>query len=135
MASINEELVLYAQVYLEGFIMKFFKSTNHQRQEGMERSVEKTEREIIYDDNESYFRSVYALPDYRLSIYMKTGSIIHFDFRNRLNTPEFCSLRDKDLFRSVHTDGNRLVFAKQGKAVVEITLKEFMDLILFDSKN
>ncbi len=112
--------------------MRFFKGTNKQRQEEPDKSDDKVVKEMIYDENESYFRSVYALPDYRLSIYMKTGSIIHFDFRSRLDSEEFSNLRDKELFRSVHTDGSRLIFAKPGKTTVEISLKEFMDLILFD---
>ncbi len=115
--------------------MKFFRSFSHQRKNVTDEAYSrmKIENEILYQENENYFRSVYALPDYRLSIYMKSGSIIHCDFRSKLNIPEFRILQDKELFRSVHTDGHRLIFSKPGMEVVEITIKKFMDIILYDN--
>ncbi|HWR60870.1 MAG TPA: hypothetical protein VN580_04625 [Clostridia bacterium] len=79
-----------------------------------------------------YFKSVHALPDYRLKVTMETGTTIHFDFHTRLNTMRFGMLRDEELFRSVSTDGIYLIFSKAGRMPVKITASEFMDLILID---
>ena len=83
---------------------------------------------------EGYFKSVYALPDHQLEVTMETGTTIHFDFRSRLNTIRFGMLRDEELFRSVQTDGNYLVFDKAGRMPVKITASEFMDLVLIDRR-
>ncbi len=82
----------------------------------------------------SYFKSVCALPDCQLEVIMETGSIIHFDFRSRLNTSRFRRLMDKELFGNVRTDGNCLIFEKAGKMSVIITASEFMDLVLIDRR-
>ena len=79
-----------------------------------------------------YFKTVAALPDYCLKVRMRTGTTIHFDFRTRLNTARFGTLMDEELFQSVYTDGNYLIFSKTGKMTVRITAKEFMDLVLID---
>lgn len=81
---------------------------------------------------DSYFKSVHALTDYRLEVTMETGTTIHFDFHTRLNTMRFGMLRDEELFRSVSTDGNYLIFNKAGRMSVKITASEFMDLVLID---
>ncbi|NNJ32814.1 response regulator [Lacrimispora defluvii] len=83
---------------------------------------------------DGYFKSVTALPDYRLEVIMGTGTIIHFNFCSRLDTSRFGRLRDEDLFKSVHTDGNYLIFEKAGKMPVKITASEFMDLALIDRR-
>jgi len=79
-----------------------------------------------------YFKSVRALPDYQLEVTMGTGTTIHFDFRTRLNTARFGMLRDGEVFRNVRTDGNYLIFQKNGRMPVKITASEFMDLVLID---
>jgi len=83
---------------------------------------------------EGYFRCVQALPDYQLEVFMETGTIIHFDFRSRLNTARFGRLKDEELFRSVRTDGDYLIFEKTGRMPVKITASEFMDLVLIDRR-
>lgn len=83
---------------------------------------------------EGYFKSVQALPDYQLEVTMETGTTIHFDFRSRLNTLRFGMLRDEELFRSVYTDGNYLIFNRVGRMLVKITASEFMDLVLIDRR-
>ena len=83
---------------------------------------------------DGYFRGVAALPGYRLKVSMETGTTIHFDFRSRLNTTRFGALRDEELFRSVRTDGNYLIFDKAGRMPVKITASEFMDLVLIDRR-
>lgn len=79
-----------------------------------------------------YFKSVHALSDYQLEVTMETGTTIHFKFLTRLNTARFGMLRDEELFRSVRTDGNYLIFNKAGRMPVKITALEFMDLVLVD---
>ncbi len=81
---------------------------------------------------DGYFKSVRPMPDYQLEVSMETGTTIHFDFRTRLNTARFGMLRDQELFRSVQTDGNYLIFSKSGRMPVKITASEFMDLVLID---
>ena len=83
---------------------------------------------------EGYFKSVLALPDYRLEVMMQTGTTIHFDFCSRLNTARFGMLRDEEMFMGVRTDGNYLIFEKTGKMPVKITASEFMDLVLIDRR-
>ncbi len=79
-----------------------------------------------------YFKSVRALSDHWLEVTMETGSVIYFDFNSRLRTVRFGTLRDEELFQSVKTDGDYLIFSKAGKMPVKITASEFMDLILID---
>lgn len=83
---------------------------------------------------EGYFKSVQALPDYQIEVTMETGTTIHFDFHSRLNSARFGILQDEELFRSVWTDGNYLIFDKAGRMPVKITASEFMDLVLIDRR-
>lgn len=80
----------------------------------------------------AYFQAVYALPGHQLEVRMGTGSSIRFDFRTRLRTARFGALQDEELFQSVSTDGNYLIFSKTGRMPVRITASEFMDLVLVD---
>ncbi len=84
--------------------------------------------------NLGYFKSVHALSNYQLVVTMETGTKIHFDFRPRLDTVRFGTLRDEELFHSVQTDGNYLIFNKSGRMPVRITASEFMDLVLIDRR-
>lgn len=79
-----------------------------------------------------YFRSVRAMPAHRLEVIMETGSVICFDFHAKLNTARFGMLIDEELFQSVYTDGDYLIFYKEGMMPVKITASEFMDLVLID---
>lgn len=83
---------------------------------------------------EGYFRGVQALDDYQLEVSMKTGTTIYFDFTSRLNTARFGRLKDKELFKSVRTDGSYIVFEKAGKMPVKVTASEFLDLVLIDRR-
>ena len=53
---------------------------------------------------EGYFKRVQALPGYQLKVTMETGSVIHFDFRGRLNTARFGMLSDRALFQRIQAD-------------------------------
>lgn len=83
---------------------------------------------------DGYFKSVRARPNYQLEVTMETGTAIHFDFRSRLNTARFGMLRDEELFRSAHTDGNYLIFSRADRMPVRITASEFMDLVMIDRR-
>jgi len=84
--------------------------------------------------NERYIKSVRALPGSTLEVTMATGSIIQFDFCSRLNSARFGILQDEELFRSVWTDGNYLIFEKAGRMPLKITASEFLDLVLIDRR-
>lgn len=43
-------------------------------------------------------------------------------------------LKDQELFQSVHTDGNYLIFKKTNRMPVKVTALEFMDLVLIDRR-
>ena len=79
-----------------------------------------------------YFRSVKALPEFRLDIEMTTGAHIEFGFASRLNTMRFGVLKDEKLFATAFTDGEFLLFGKDGPAKVSISAADFMDLLLVD---
>lgn len=81
-----------------------------------------------------YFIRVQASPGYALEVIMGTGTTILFNFLSRLNTIRFGALRDEEMFQSVRTDGNCLIFEKNGKIPVKITASEFMDLVLIDRR-
>lgn len=79
-----------------------------------------------------FFKSVRALPDYRLEIHTQTNNVILFDFTSRLNTVRFGELRDQKLFESVSTDGYQLIFVQAGKMEARIDTATFIDLLLVD---
>lgn len=82
-----------------------------------------------------FFKSVKALPNYKLEVKMGTNANIVFDFYPRLDTARFGSLKDETFFMSVYTDGSYLIFEKIGYISVKITAKEFMNLVLVDLTN
>jgi hypothetical protein len=79
-----------------------------------------------------YFRSVKVLPGYRLQIDMVTDSRIEFDFSSRMGTMRFGALRDEAVFASASTDGNFILFEKDGAVRVKISASELTDLLLVD---
>ncbi len=88
----------------------------------------------LTSEENTYFKSVRPLADYRIQVFMGTGTTIHFDFYPKLNTARFGILKDKDMFNNVKTDGKRLIFEKPGKIHIRITASEFMDLVLMDRR-
>ncbi|MEA5134526.1 MAG: DUF2442 domain-containing protein [Candidatus Fimivivens sp.] len=78
------------------------------------------------------FRSVTPLPDYQLKIEMETGNAILFDFTSRLRSVRYGMLQDKEVFNSVRTDGDTLIFGINDNALVTITADDFMDLLMID---
>ncbi|MEA4881298.1 MAG: hypothetical protein VB045_07465 [Synergistaceae bacterium] len=81
---------------------------------------------------EGYFRSVKALPGYRLEIEMATDTRIEFDFTSRLGTMRFGVLKDEKLFATACTDGEFILFGKEESEEVSISATDFMDLLLVD---
>lgn len=79
-----------------------------------------------------YFKKVQAQPNFVLEVVMGTNAHIVFDFKTRLETARFGSLKDEALFKSVYTDGNSLIFKHTSHLQVKISAKEFMDLVLVD---
>lgn len=85
--------------------------------------------------DKGFFKSVKALPNYQLEVEMCTNANIVFDFKPRLVTARFGSLRDETIFKSVYTDGNYLIFEKDKYKSIRITAKEFMDMVMIDRTN
>ena len=79
-----------------------------------------------------FFESVTALPGYKLGVEMGTGAHIDFDFTSRLCSVRFGTLKDEAVFRTAYTDGNFILFQKEGEIKVKISADEFMDLVLVD---
>lgn len=88
--------------------------------------------DVANSADDGYFKNVCALPDHQIEVTMGTGTTIQFDFGTRLNTARFGMLMDEELFESVRTDGDYLIFDKAGRMPVKITASEFMDLVLID---
>ncbi|HWP52169.1 MAG TPA: hypothetical protein VN626_10785 [Clostridia bacterium] len=78
------------------------------------------------------FRSVTPLPNYQLKIEMETGNAILFDFTSRLRSVRYGRLHDPEIFKSVRTDGDALIFGIDEKELVTITADDFMDLLMID---
>ena len=78
-----------------------------------------------------FFKSVTALPGYKLKVEMGTGALIDFDFTTRLRSVRFGTLKNEAVFSTACTDGNFILFEKEGEAV-KISPDEFMDLLLVD---
>ena len=79
-----------------------------------------------------FFKNVTALPGYKLEVEMGTDTHILFDFTSRLETVRFGALKDKAVFYTVYTDGNYILFQKEGVDKVKISADDFMDLVLVD---
>ena len=63
---------------------------------------------------------------------MGTDTQILFDFTSRLETVRFGALKDKAVFYTANTDGNFIIFQKEGIDKIKISADDFMDLVLVD---
>lgn len=79
-----------------------------------------------------YFKSVGVLPGHKLEVETATGSKIEFDFTTRLDTMRFGLLKDEEVFATAFTDGNSIIFQKDGRVRVVISAEEFLDLLMVD---
>ncbi len=82
--------------------------------------------------NSRIFRAVTPLENGCLQVEMESGSTVCLDMHRRLHSVRFGLLRDQDVFQSVTTDGNRLIFYREGSEVLEISAATFMDLLAVD---
>jgi hypothetical protein len=80
-----------------------------------------------------FFERVKALPDYRLEIEMKTDTLVVFNFNSRLCTAQFGALKDTALFNTAHTNGDYILFGKEGYPEIIIAPADFIDLALYES--
>lgn len=78
------------------------------------------------------FRSVTLLPNYQLKIQMETGNDILFDFTSRIQSIRYGRLQEPEIFASVRTDGDALIFGVNEEELVTITADDFMDLLMID---
>ncbi len=81
--------------------------------------------------NMAFIRSVMPLNDWRLFVEMETGSVMVVDLSHKLDTARFGDLRNLDLFRSVSTDGE-IVLWRDGR--VRLTARELMDVVFVEKK-
>jgi len=74
-----------------------------------------------------YIRSVSPLPNYCLEVMMVNGSFAIVDFKPRLNSAKYMTLRNEETFNSVKTDGNYVIWEN---GLVRITAREVLEVIL-----
>ena len=82
--------------------------------------------------NTRIFHAVTPMDDGCLQVEMESGSTVCLDMRRRLHSVRFGLLRNQDVFRSVTTDGYRLIFYQNSSEVLEISVDTFMDLLAVD---
>ncbi len=82
--------------------------------------------------NSRIFRAVTPMEDGCLQVEMESGSTVRLDMHRRLQSVRFGLLRNQEVFRSVKTDGYRLIFYQNGGEVLEIPADTFMDLLAVD---
>lgn len=82
--------------------------------------------------NSRIFRAVTPMEGDCLQVEMESVSTVCLDMHRRLQSVRFGLLRNQDVFRSVVTDGYRLIFYKDGSEVLEIPATTFMDLLAVD---
>jgi len=82
--------------------------------------------------NSRIFRAVIPMEDGCLQVEMESDCTVRLDMRRRLQSVRFGLLRNQDVFRSVTTDGYRLIFYQNGSEVLEISTSTFMDLLAVD---
>ncbi len=93
------------------------------------------ESEKIIRNPMGFFHDVHPEKGYMLTVVMKNGTEIQFQCNKLFHLPKFQKLRDPDLFYSVYTDGEYIIFERPGVIPVEITVSEFMDFVLMDKIN
>lgn len=79
-----------------------------------------------------FFHAVTPMKDDCFKVEMESGSTVCLDMHNRLQSVRFGLLRDQDVFKSVKTDGYRLIFYRDGSEVLEIVADTFIDLLSVD---
>ncbi len=62
------------------------------------------------EQNAPKILDVTPMENYRLRLSLDVGNVLELDMKNRLQTVWFYSLWDRELFRSVATDGENLTF-------------------------
>jgi hypothetical protein len=75
----------------------------------------------------SYIRAVVPMKDHRLFMEMESGSSVIVDLSVKLDTMKYKDLSDEQIFKSVETDGDYVVW---GRGRVRVTAKELMDVVL-----
>ncbi|SMP66573.1 hypothetical protein [Anoxynatronum buryatiense] len=82
--------------------------------------------------NSRIFRAVTPMEDACLQVEMESGCTVRLMMHRRMQSVRFRLLRHQDVFRSVATDGYRLIFYRDGNEVLEISAATFMDLLAVD---
>jgi hypothetical protein len=82
-----------------------------------------------------YLKIARAVSDYQLEVLTETDTHFIFDFRPKFKTVRFMALQDRELFMSAHTDGNYILFEKEGCPNVKISAPDMMELALVNRKS
>jgi hypothetical protein len=80
-----------------------------------------------------FFKSVKALPDYGLEVEMQTDTRVVLDFNSRLRTARYGALKDAALFNTARTNGEYILFGKEGSPEIIIAPSGFIDLAMYES--
>ena len=75
----------------------------------------------------SYIKSVQPMEDYRLYMEMEGGSTVTVDLSGKLHTMKYAELADTELFNSVTTDGDYVIW---GEGRLRLTVNELMEVVL-----
>ncbi len=78
---------------------------------------------------ETAIRTIRALPDYRLEIVFQNGSMANINFKNLIRTMRFSKLKSPELFDSVRTEGDRIIWSN-GNQFIQIYCNELVDLMM-----
>lgn len=75
----------------------------------------------------SYIKVAVPMSDYRLFMYMESGSNVIVDLSCRLHTMRYEALQDEMLFKTAKTDGNYVIW---GNGSVKVSAAELLDVVL-----
>lgn len=77
----------------------------------------------------SFIKSVMPLNDWRLFVEMATGSLMVVDLSRKLETARLGDLKNREMFRTVLTDGDTLSW---GNGRLTLTARELMDIVFIE---
>lgn len=84
------------------------------------------------DGSRPFFKCVQPLPGHKLRVETGAGNLIVFDFTPRLDATRYADLRDEELFRSVTTNGEDLVFCLPGRMSVRVSSIELLQMLAYN---
>lgn len=80
---------------------------------------------------ETILKTVSPLPDYRLALTFRNGSSAVINMERRVRTLRFARLASPQVFTSVKTDGDKVVW-QDGGTSLGVYCNELLDAMLMD---